>query len=214
MKRTLITLMMLVVVVFVASAQVITYIEPGVLYLSNGTKVYTSQLPPAHFRLHATIEQCIAETQAEAYANEARKYQVHPNAVYGGGMYGMGMGMIGMYGGVGYGATGSSFQIGNGHWSFGTSTSNYGGYTQKFKGLKIGSFKIGTTSASYEQPTMPNYTTRSSAAETQPSSVSVDALKKVTRNSQTRRSNVNNGQTSTKKATTTTRDTASNMWMY
>jgi hypothetical protein len=210
MKRTVVMMLMLVVMVMVASAQVITYIEPGVLYLSNGTKVYTSQLPPAHFRLHATIEQCIAETQAEAYANEARKYQVHPNAVYGGGMYGMGM--VGMYGGVGFGATGSSFQIGNGHWSFGTSTSNYGGYTQKFKGLKIGSFKIGTTSASYEQP---NYTTTTrSAAETQPSSVSVDALKKVTRNSQTRRSNVNNGQTSTKKATTSDTATKTNLWMY
>lgn len=217
MKRTITMLVMLVVMVMVASAQIITDMEPGVLYLSNGTKVYTSTLPAAHYRLNATIEQCIAETQYEAYAREARHYQVSPNAVYGGGMYGIGV--AGIYGGVGFGATGSSFSIGNGHWSVGTSSTNYGGYKTKTTGIKIGSFHIGTSSAKYEQPAVstPSYTRSvDSSSVSYEAQKKADAKKATTRYSQTRRSNVNNGQTTTKKVTTTSRDTASsaNMWMY
>lgn len=210
MKRTVVMMLMLVVMVMVASAQVITYIEPDAIYLSNGTKVYTSQLPPAHFRLHATIEQCIAETQYNSYQKEARKYQLTPGAVYGGGMYGMGM--IGMYGGVGLGTTGSTFSIGNGHWSVGTSSTNYGGYKTKSTGIKIGSFHIGTSSAKYVN----QYNTRSDSSASYQIQKKADAKKAAQRYSQTRTTGVtNNSQTSTtQKATTTAKDTTRRMWMY
>ncbi|MBQ8482271.1 MAG: hypothetical protein IJ532_07035 [Alphaproteobacteria bacterium] len=212
MKKTM-TLLVMLVVVMMANAQIITDMAPGILYLSNGTKVYTSQLPMAQYRLNATIQQCIAETQAEAYAREARHYQVSPNAVYSGGVYG------GMYGGVGFGATGSSFSIGNSHWGIESSSSNWGGYQTKSSGIRIGSFHIGSSSAEYVQPTVatPSYTR---SADT--SSTSYQARKKADAAAATQRYSsmrskgvVGNGTTTTTNTTSTyTTSNGSNLWNY
>lgn len=211
----MLTVVMLIVVALAGNAQRIAsqdYIDgTAYLFLENGMRIAARDLPSANYRNGMTIEQCIAERQYERQAAEARRYRVDPSYdVYGYGAYGV-------YGGVPYyGATGSSFSIGNGHWGVSTSSSNYGGYKRSSTGIKIGSFHIGTSSAKYEQPTVatPNYTrsanTSSASYQTQKKA---DAKKAAQRYSQMR-AGVVNGSTKTNTSSNSTTTAATGMWMY
>jgi hypothetical protein len=207
MKRTLITMMMLVVVMMVANAQRIAsqdYVD-GIpyIFLDNGMRYDARDLPAANYRNHLTIEECIAERQYEQQAALLRRYRIN---AYEYGMYG------GFYGGyVPYGAEGSSFSIGNSHWGVSTSSSNYGGYKRSSTGINIGGFHIGTSGAKYERPTTATRGTTSTSSASYKAQKKADAKKATARYSQMR--SAGNGQTSTK-ATTTTKDTTSAMWMY
>lgn len=207
-------LLVMLTVVVVANAQRIAsqdYIDgTAYIFLEDGRRIAARDLPSANYRNGMTIEQCIAERQYELASKEARRYRVDPSYdVYG--MYG------GVYGGYipYYGAEGSSFSIGNGHWSVGTSTSNYGGYKRSSTGIKIGSFHIGTSSAKYEQPTVatPNYTrsanTSSASYQTQKKA---DAKKAAQRYSQMRAGVVNGSTKTNTSSNTTTAPTG--MWNY
>jgi hypothetical protein len=148
---------MVVVIAMVANAQVITDIvrENGStawVYMNNGQKVRYESLPRGvHYERGYTPEQCIQRSAANAYYDEMQHYQLPVNAGYG--MYGAVGVPVGIYGG-----TGSSISIGNEHWGFSTSSSNYGGYKTSSTGVRIGSFHIGTSNAGY---------TSSSSYETQ-----------------------------------------------
>lgn len=206
MKRTLITMMMLVVVMMAANAQRIAsqdYIDgTAYLFLEDGRRIAARDLPSANYRSGMTIEQCIAERQYERQAAEARRYRVDPSCdVYG--MYG-----AGMYGGYipYYGAEGSTFSIGNSHWGVSTSSSNYGGYKRSSTGIRIGSFHIGSSSAKYERPTTvatPSYTAQKKA----------DAAAATKRYSQMRANGVVKGSTKTNTSSNTT-TAPTGMWMY
>ena len=116
-----------------------------------------------------------------------------------------------------YGATGSSFSIGNGHWSVGTSTSNYGGYKRSSTGIKIGSFHIGTSSAKYEQPTVatPNYTrSANTSSASYQAQKKADAQKATARYSAMRNAGVVKGSTKTNTSSNSTTTAPTGMWMY
>ena len=141
----------MLVVAMTANAQRIASMcmENGhsVIYLENGMKLDARAIPNAH-RLHVgeTIEYGQARIASDDYYREAIKYQVPVNT----GMYGMyGVAVpVGIYGG-----TGSSISIGNEHWGFSTSSSNYGGYKTSSTGIRIGGFHIGTSKAGFTKPT-------------------------------------------------------------
>ena len=138
----------------VANAQVITDMDVNFIYLSNGTKVRYSDLPDAHYHAYATIDQCIAETAYNKYAEEAKHYRLPVGAGYGAGYYGA----YPVYGGES-----SSFSIGNEHWGVSSSSSNYGGYKTSGTGIRIGSFHIGTSKSGYTQPSYNNGTSYEAA---------------------------------------------------
>ncbi len=199
MKRTLITMMMLVVVMMAANAQRIAsqdYIDgTAYIFLEDGRRIAARDLPSANYRSGYTIEQCIAERQYELASKEARRYRVDPSCdVYG---YGVGMYGAGMY--PYYGAEGSSFSIGNSHWGVSTSSSNYGGYKRSSTGIRIGSFHIGSSSAKYERPT-----TQKKA----------DAAAATKRYSQMRANGVIKGSTKTNTSSNSTTTAPTGMWMY
>lgn len=205
----------MVVMAMVSNAQIITDMdmESGepILYLSSGQKVMRSTLPRANYHVGATIEQCISETAYRKYAEEARHYQM-PAGGYGAGI---------MYGGypVVYGGSGTSFSIGNEHWGFSSSSSNYGGYKASSTGVRIGSFHVGTSSAGYSQPTTstPSYT-RSASSASYEAQKKADAKAAASRYSNMR--NVNgSGNGSVNKTTRTasnlkTASNGGNLWNY
>ena len=167
------------------------------LFLENGVAVNTRDLPGGvQYHVGMTIEQCIMRSQQEAYAANARRYQMPIGAGYGAGM---------MYGGYPmYGATGTTFSVGNEHWGFSTSSSNYGGYKTSSTGLRVGSFQIATSSAGYSQPTA---STRGTTTVS-PEQKKADVKAATARYSNMRSSGVVNSGSVQK--TTTTSTTSSN----
>lgn len=148
MKKMMFFVMM-VMVAIVANAQVITDMDVNYIYLSNGTKVRYTDLPEAHYHAYATIEQCIAETAYNKYAEEAKHYRLPVGA----GMYG-----AGYYGAYPvYGGESSSFSIGNEHWGVSSSSANYGGYKMSNSGIRIGGFHIGTSKSGYSRTSSASY---------------------------------------------------------
>lgn len=148
--KKMIFFVMMVMVAIVANAQVITDMDVNYIYLSNGTKVRYTDLPDAHYHLHASIQECIAETAYNKYAEEARHYRVPVGAGYG--YYG-----AGMYGVPVYGGESSSFSIGNEHWGVSSSSVNYGGYKMSSTGVRIGGFHIGGSKSGYSRTSSASY---------------------------------------------------------
>lgn len=96
MKKTMMVIMMLVVAVMSANAQVITSMDMedghGVIYLSDGRKIDARSIPGSNrLRVGETIEWGLARTSYDDYAREAAKYQLP----VGGGWYG-GLGTTGI----------------------------------------------------------------------------------------------------------------------
>lgn len=127
MKKIMSIVVMLIVVTFTATAQVITSMGMedghGVIYLSNGQKVDARLIPESHrLRVGETIQWGQMRTAADDYAREAAKYQL-PVV---GGWYG------------GYGSAGIS--VGNKHAGFSIGLPvGYPGYGAGV-GVRIGSF--------------------------------------------------------------------------
>lgn len=158
MKKMMFFVVMLVCAV-VANAQRIADMgmENGqrVIYLENGQKIFSSSIPNSNrFRRGETIQQGLARTQYEDYAAEAAKYCLTSNTYgYGAAMY------PAVYGGMYpvYGGSGSSFSIGNEHWGFSTSSSEFGGYKTSSTGVRIGGFHIGGSKSGYTRQSSASY---------------------------------------------------------
>lgn len=147
MKKMFVLFCMLIGMSTMVEAQVITRIKQVTgsetwVYLSDGRKVLYDTLPQGVFYSEGkTIEECIALAAYKKYADEASCYQLP-----------VGAGMAGIYGMYPIlGGNGTSFSIGNEHWGFSTSSSNYGGYKTSSTGIRIGGFHIGTSSAGYSK---------------------------------------------------------------
>lgn len=201
MKRTMMFVVMLVGMVICASAQYITKISPrdGVIYMSNGATVSyeavaaqmaAQGLRADQLRPGETLQYGAARMATENYTREVERRGMNTPANIYGGMYG------GMYGGVMpvLGTSGSSFSIGNEHWGFSTSSSNWGGYKTSSTGLRIGSFQVGGSTSGYVGDS--SYTARKKA----------DAKTAAARYSATRSNNnkVSGNSSSTRTTTTNT----------
>jgi len=127
MKKMMLTIVMLIVAVMSANAQVITSMGMedghGVIYLSDGRKIDARSIPGSNrLRVGETIEWGLARTATDDYYREAAKYQLP----VGGGWYG------------GYGSAGIT--IGNKHAGFSIGLPvGYPGMGANV-GVRIGSF--------------------------------------------------------------------------
>ena len=164
-------MMFMLISVVCASAQYITKISErdGVIYLSNGATVSyeavaaqmaaqgirADQLRPGETLQFGAIRQ-----QAENYKREVERRGYNTPANIYGNVYGVGVG-VGMV--PVFGTNGKSFSIGNNHWGFSTSTSNWGGYKTSSTGLRIGSFQIGGSTSGFVGLDSPSYNNQKKA---------------------------------------------------
>jgi len=178
MKRMFTIATMLIGMVICASAQYITNVSPrdGVIYLSNGTTVSyetvaaqmaAQGLRADQLRPGETLQFGAMRQQAENYKKEVERRGLNnPVDIYG-GVYGVGVGVgVGMVPMIPMiGTNGKSFSIGNEHWGFSTSSSNWGGYKTSSTGLRIGSFQVGGSTSGFVgfDNNSPSYTNQKKA---------------------------------------------------
>lgn len=193
----------MLICVVCASAQYITNVSPrdGVIYMSDGSVVsyeaVATQMAAQGLRADLlspgeTIQFGAMRQQAENYTREMERRGYNTPANIYGGVYGG----IGVYGGVMpvFGTSGKSFSIGNEHWGFSTSSSNWGGYKTSSTGLRIGSFQIGGSTSGFVGLDSPSYNNQKKTA----------AKKAAARYSATRNSKVSGNSRSTRTTTTNT----------
>ena len=191
MKKFMFFVVLFVMSAVAVNAQEIISIGAGQIRLANGVVIDGTKIENPHLLrvgedINAGLAR-IAQQTAMRRRQEAMNaaytdmYAAMSGAYYGGGYYGGAY-----YGGAVapvapvYGGGSSSFSIGNDHWGFSTSSSNYGGYKSSSTGVRIGSFHIGTSNSGYSQPTMatPSYTRSSASYEAQKKSDAKAAAKR------------------------------------
>ena len=152
---------MMVMFAVVANAQYITKTCPmdGLIYMSDGSAMDYDQvnsylislgLPGAgHLHTGETLQENILRMQRNKNSEIIRRRGL--DTPYSG---------YGMYGGVGmamtmpiFGGNGKFISLGNEHWNFTHSESNFGGYKTSATGVKVGSFDFQIGSSGYQEPT-------------------------------------------------------------